>query len=364
MQFSFKRHTGVGISLKADRLEVVYARGGHGVVEVLAHEVIPFSNQIYDNGRIHDFDRFASDLNNTFRKYRLPIRKVVLNLPSAAAVIRMVAMPKVGRKQMQDLLRFQLHDQIWLPMNDPVYDFDFFPPELQPKEQVDEQGDQAMILLVAAPGELINGLVRAFKEAGIRLAAIEVKGLSALRALKALNKKPDQAALLVDFGTEGVTAHFYQKGSLLMTRTLDMRADDYILPQGQGAWGEVAVTAAGESALQASFGGNTDSKWDVFDQENEALLDSLCRDLSYQIQRSISFLQYSLKQRDFALGTVYLNNHVPSPTKMANSLAAQLGISTEILQIPIIRQSVRTPHKVVSLPAAGAALRGVISDAD
>ncbi|MFC4767987.1 type IV pilus biogenesis protein PilM [Effusibacillus consociatus] len=316
MQFTLQRHFGIGISLDEDRVEVVRVRDSLGIVDVMAHAAIPFSKNVYDNGRIRDVQRFASELSALFDTYDLPKKGITVSLPSSMVALRMLSMPKVNRKQMEQMLQFQIQNEIRLPFADPVYDFDSYPSSFHSEDT---------ILLVATPRDLVNGLVEAFREAGLRLAAIEAKGFSILRAVKALDKLPETETIVAEFGVHRIDAHFYKKGCLLMTRPLDIRADDYV--------------------------------------QQPDYPDSFSRDLSYQIQRSISFVQYSLKQRDTAIDTIFLTGHVPDGERLAECLATQLDIAVKILDKPADRQ-LNQPLNVISLSATGAALRGVKSDAD
>jgi Tfp pilus assembly PilM family ATPase len=359
MRSSLKRHTGVGISLEDDRVEVVHARCSHGSIDVKAHEVIAFSRQIYETGRIYDLERFPVELKHAFDLHDIPRRGVTLTLPSSVAVLRMISMPRVNRKQMEGLLQFQLQDEIWLPIADPVYDFDYFPTSFQSKEPAEDgEGEgEALILLVAAPRDVINGLAKAFREAGIKLAAIEVKGLSILRGMKALGKFPDNGTIVADFTPEGVEVHFYRKGCLFMTRVLDIRADDYLPQTDESILKEPAATRFGTSP-------SGKIKWNLIsDVEYEMGLDTLVRDLGYQLQRSISFVQYSLKQRDFAVDSLYLSGHVPNSEKLAAKINLQLDMDVKQL-------CAHSDHpfgqmkQVVNMSALGAALRGAVPDAD
>ncbi|WP_018131348.1 pilus assembly protein PilM [Effusibacillus pohliae] len=371
MWFLLQRHTGVGISLQEDRIEVAQVRGGRGI-DVVAHTVIPFAQGVYENGRVLDVGRFAAELRNAFDAYDLPKKGVTVSLPSPVSFLRMLAMPNVNRKQMESLLQFQIQDEIRLPIADPIYDFAYYPPAFQAaanSHAAEGEPEQAWILLVAAPRDLVDALVRGFREAGIRLAAIEVKGMSILRAIKAINRLPEKAAIAIEFGAERVDVHVYQKGGLLTTRSLDLRADDYVEQYADGALQEVAASQEADGRRLSVAGSGTwptgQSSWRALDDDGQAAsLDSFSRDLSFQLQRSISFVQYSLKQRDVAVETLFLAGDVPNPRRLAENLHNQLDLPVEHLQIPAVLRQPDGRPQMVSLSAAGAALRGFVSNAD
>lgn len=365
------RHSGVGIGLEEDRIEVVRVRGGQGAFDVAAHAVIPFSKTVYEHGRVLDIERFASELNHAFHMQGLPKRGITLSLPSSVVALRILSMPDVNRKQMRELLEFQIREEIRLPIANPVFDFDYYPASIASDEPGKEDGTKengVLILLAAAPGDLVNGLVDGFREAGLRLAAIEAKGFSILRGMKALDKLPETGTIVTEFGTEYVDAHFYQNGVLLMTRSLDLRADDYVRQFDTPLLQEVAVAQEGGDSRREPVESGTcspPSGWSLLNgEENEARLDSFASDLAFQFQRFISFVQYILKRRDTMPDTIFLTGQVPNAKRLSDYLSAQLDLAVKQLNVPVVHQPGSPPLPKISLSVTGAALRGGVSDAD
>jgi Tfp pilus assembly PilM family ATPase len=190
-------------------------------------------------------------------------------------------------------------------------------------------------------------VLAAFKQAEVELTAIEVKGLSILRVLKTLNKREQTDMIVTEIGTQRVDAHFYKKGSLLLTRSLDIQADNFTHLPNHPALEEVAAALAEGATGPATQG-----------------MDIFYNDLQTHLQRSISFVQYSLKERELTIENIYITGVVPHSEYFADILHKRMGSNVTPLNLPAVNQFGGDPSEYVSLSAAGAALRGRISDAN
>lgn len=370
---TFSHSPGVGISLCRDFLEIIQLRGNHGGFDVQAHVDLPLSGDVYDNGHIHDTQQFARELERVFGESGLPRRGITLNLPSSLVFIRTLHMPPVKRKQMRELITFRMREDLHFPFANPVFDFDYYPENLRPARADEEDGEGIPILLVATPGDVIQGLQDAFQQADIHLSAVELKGLSILRALRAMQKRPEKGTIVIECTPSGVEAHFYHQNIFFLTRTLELSPEQYVELAAAAVEESQAHTPDGESTADLAAHAVSTARemektaWRLLHQpEHENSLVSFIHDLAYQVERWISFFQYSLNQREVVFEQIWLTYDIPQPSRFVEELSSRLDLPVEIVRWPVIF----TPRKgepaspLVSLAAAGAALRGLVSDAD
>ncbi|ADG07745.1 type IV pilus biogenesis protein PilM [Kyrpidia tusciae] len=487
MRFSLAGPSGVGVSFHEHVVEVVRVEG-RGPFPLVGHALISLPPEVYENGWIKNEAAFTETFRRKIQDAGVAADRPSLCLPTSAVVLRTVTLPRTGRKQARNLLQFQIDHELHLPFANPVFDFDYFPPGFPaPDGQAGEDGG-ALVLLAAAPGDLVHRAEQAFRRIKTPLDAVEVKGLAGLRVLRHLGRRIDQGTLLVHFGPDAVDAHFYVKGQLLLSRWLDLNPREYVseetggfatvsgpagptlapgaarsaggdaaqsrttrigatnesriteAPAGPGAetgassesdsvlwvpdadetpWGTSPDGAAGPGQTEAAAGvaadvntpkstgdagvdsgtrsaprpggpefpgqpggpealgipGTSETGAEPSHPAQPALsayadtwlavghpaakLKAFTADLQYQIDRLLSFLQYTLRQEDLALSRLWLAGYVPHCEAIAANLSDHLGLPVECLDTP--RDLGGRP---VDLPALGAALRGMVPDED
>jgi Tfp pilus assembly PilM family ATPase len=375
MKLSFRRQVGVGISLYRDHIEIVQIREIRGIPEIEIHVEIPLAKEVYDNGQVLDQEKFSLEMKRVFKEYGFPRKGITVSLPTSLIFMRMLWMPNVNRKKMYALLQFRIQDEIRIPFAHPIFDFDFYPQKI-PWDQQGEEGTEGgvPILFAAAPGELINRLQESFRMADLHLGAVELKGLSLLRALKALERQPEHGTLVIELDSACVEAHFYYQNVLLMSRALDLTPEQYLdyVPMKHVDFREAAVTLSQERDArqkvpvdQEGLRSSGLDAWSLLNRlEYQASLDSFAADLSYQFDRWISFFQYSLHLRNVSIKHIWLTNDIPNAPRLLHQLAERLDMNVEVVRYPAVVQTGEAPARIVSLTAAGAALRGGTYDAD
>ncbi|MBX6396593.1 MAG: hypothetical protein IRY98_13010, partial [Alicyclobacillaceae bacterium] len=358
---------------------------------VLGQVLIPFPNDVYENGWIKNAPEFSELYRYRLAEASLAGRRPSLCLPSSTVVLRTLPLPRMKRKQAKALLQFQIENELRLPFANPVFDFDYYPRAFPATEEALDNKLESLALMAAAPGDLVARVDETFREMGLPLAAIEVKGLTCLRALRALRRVPEEGTLLIHFGPDTVDAHYYLQGQLLLSRWLDLNPQDYVPRQMPAAEGTVrpadAEAAASQvladvatgsadagASLDDSGSGGMDARgsgeaepagpdsaltWMHLESDSPAEREVFAADLQYQIDRLFSFLQYTLRRDEQVVTRLWLAGRIPYQTEIAAQLSAHLGLPVEPLDQP------RAPNgDVVDLAAFGAALRGVIPDED
>lgn len=337
---------GVGIALHASALEMAYVPGGKtGTLNSAQVVRIPLSPEVYDNGVIKDADRFASRVTQTFRQLGWPRRPVTLALPASATVIRPLMVPKMKKPKLAPVIQYQIGKAITLPFSNAVFDVDYLPDALEVVGEKIFHGkntETVPVLFVAAAGDLIQGLKQAFERAELGLSAIEVKGISILRALRALHQLPVRPTLLLEFGVDRVDVHYYQAGALLFTRTLDLTPEKYGVEGGD--WAQLAS------------------------QELADKLDRMSADLAHQLERLLTFIQHMLHPRHREdIQELWMTGVVPAPERVQFMLQRRwetLDICHVTLSVSCLTTTEAGGSERCSLSVIGTALDGGTEDAN
>lgn len=371
-----KKPSGVGISLHTHHIEVAYMQGrSMKYLENMRFESIAFADDVYENGRVHDIGRFAGQVAQLFDSLDLNSRNVTLALPSAVSVLRPIQVPNLKKHKLREIIQFRLGKEIQLPFAEPVFDFDFLPVTLEVPDdgfegrygaQKSESGapspgvDEVPVLLVAAPANVVNDLRHAFDQAGVELGVMEVSGISLLRALKAIGKRPTNDLLLLEFGLDRVEAHIFQKGHLVFTRTLELAPTQYV---ATAATEELVMDGTGEEAHTEGQAALAQLWKDLHESDADVHFERVAMDLSYQVDRVLGFYERAFHRSDGSTRNVWLTGQVPFPQELVDGLKRRFDrMNIQFVHVPSLMETGVT--LLPSLSVVGTAMKGVVSDAD
>ncbi len=375
-----KKPSGVGISLHAGQLEIACAQGRSlKSLNRMRYERISFPYDQYDNGRVHDVNQFAGKVNQLFETLKIPRRNVTIALPSTVAVLRPIMVPNIKKHKLREVIQFQIGKDIHLPFANPVFDFDFLPASFEvakegPDASSQQQGaresrnlkDEVPVLLVAAPGEVVHGLKHAFEQANVELSVVEVKGLSILRALKAIGRRPAGNLVILEFGMDRIEAHIYQKGALVFTRTLELVPGRYV---ASAVTAEMSLSEEETSPRTGRLDESDDANaWKLLERlELADQFEQMVMDLSYQVDRVMNFFQHTFyHSSEQPARNLWLTGQVPFPQRLIRSLTERLGaMNIQFVHLPSMLERKDDTEKLwPSLSVVGAAVKGMVSDAD
>ena len=133
-------------------------------------------------GELRDIEGLASALKELFAKHKLPKRGVRLGIANNRIGVRTFEITGIDDpRQLANAIRFRAQETLPIPLEEAVLDWQVL------SERVDPESGQAVrrVLLVVAYRELVDRYVLACKQAGIKLAGIDLEAFAMLRALSA-----------------------------------------------------------------------------------------------------------------------------------------------------------------------------------
>lgn len=206
--------TGLDISdLSMKYVSFGRTRNNKLVVTFFGETVYP--EGIITNGEIKDEKRLSEILREWAlkEKKRLPSPFVAVSLPEEKSFIRLVQIPIVKREDVANAIRWEIENQIPLPLEDVIYDYEVIEPAQDNQDHLD-------VLITAFPKELLMSYVRAIKTAGLKPYAIELEPQSLVRAC-ATPLRDTEARIILDIGRTRTGLVIFAGGSILYTATIE-----------------------------------------------------------------------------------------------------------------------------------------------
>jgi type IV pilus assembly protein PilM len=147
------------------------------------------------DGEVLDVEALTEALRGLFAEKRLG-RNVRVGVANQRTVLRTLELPPIAdRKELAAAVRFQAQDEVPMPLNNAVLDF-------QPLGIVETPaGPRQQVALVAAQRDMVDRLLAAVRAAGLRPIGLDLAAFAMIRALY----RPGDQGRLVYLGVGGLT---------------------------------------------------------------------------------------------------------------------------------------------------------------
>jgi type IV pilus assembly protein PilM len=188
-----RTHTLVGLEIEPGQLIAVQSRlNGHVVVERAAGQPIP-PNLVRD-GEVTDVAALAAALTDLFDGSGLD-RRVRIGIANQRIVMRQIELPPItDPKELDSAVHFQAQDEIPMPIESVVLDYH----SLGIAET--EAGPRMQVLLVAARRDMVERMLLAAREAGLRPEGVDLAAFGMIRALRPLDVPDGEQVLYLSIG--------------------------------------------------------------------------------------------------------------------------------------------------------------------
>lgn len=140
---------------------------------------------------------------------KISTKNVVASLPESEVFTRIVPMPKMSMRELDNAIAWEAEQYIPLPMSDVNYSYSV----------VSTKPDGSMdVLIVAAPIRLVEKYERVLKLAGLTTIALETELLAASRSVAVPNQ--GTVMMLVDLGARSTDMSIISDGNVVFTRSI------------------------------------------------------------------------------------------------------------------------------------------------
>ncbi len=195
----------VGLDIQPGHVAAVQARV-NGSIVVKHAAAAPLPADIVREGEVLDEGVLSETLREVFKDGGLS-RRVRLGVANQRTVLRTLELPPVtDRKEIEAAVRFQAQDQVPMPLSNAVLDFHalgiFDTPE----------GPRQRVVLVAAQRDMVQRLLAAVRDAGLRPEGIDLSAFALIRSLY----RPDSehAGRVLYLNVDGLTNMAIAEGTI------------------------------------------------------------------------------------------------------------------------------------------------------
>jgi type IV pilus assembly protein PilM len=153
------------------------------------------TNAVFQSSNLKLFEREIIELlKEVIKKIKPTTNRAIASIPVFSAFTTVLKFPEMPEKELKQALLFQAKQYVPLPLEEVAFDWQKI------GEYEDEKGFKFQaILLIAIPKDLIKRYQKVFKEAGLKLLALEIEPLSLIRSAIAGDKTP---TIIVDIGSQ------------------------------------------------------------------------------------------------------------------------------------------------------------------
>jgi type IV pilus assembly protein PilM len=143
--------------------------------------LVPLDPGVVRDGEVQDVESLSGTLREIFRDHRDLDKRVRIGIANQKIVVRVIELPPISDpKQLAAAVRFQAQDEIPMPLDSAVLDF-------QPLDIVETPaGLRQRVMLVAARRDMIDRVLAAVRGAGLKPEGIDLAAFGMVRALHAM----------------------------------------------------------------------------------------------------------------------------------------------------------------------------------
>lgn len=322
----------LGLEITDSHIKLAEIRCAGGKKPVLSEGALePLPQGTVVDGKIQKPEVLQRILEQAIHLYKFRARKVHLIIPSSSIMVRFLKLPNVPDKQLRKIIQFEIQNTIHLPFQNPYFDFInlttdvslpvpikqdqeiTYPDPVHPQQSWMEMGasqesllqdepvfeedegeeelDEADVMLIAAPSELVDEYLTVVRQSGLRPKSIEIKALSSYRLLEAAEPELlEQTILTLDLNMDAADMSIFHEGQLKITRSVPVRF-----------------------------------------QEEQDFLNGLQQqepqvELAHELERLMNFYRYTLNNRTQEFAAVVLTGEIPQLVQVSAFLSDRLGM--------------------------------------
>ena len=166
----------VGLDIEASSIAATELQV-NGSARVGGFGIAPLEAGVFREGEVHEPEGLSEALKQLFSANKLP-KDVRLGIANQRVVVRTLYLPVIeDETELEAAIRFQAQDQIPMPLDQAVLDWQVIPPAPGAENQALE------VVVVAARRDMLQKAIGAVRGAGLRLVGIDHSAFALIRAL-------------------------------------------------------------------------------------------------------------------------------------------------------------------------------------
>jgi type IV pilus assembly protein PilM len=284
----------LALDIGASTVTAIQLSGSGNRVKLRRFYEAPLPDGLVVDGEIVDADLFGRELKTFVHKNGLRGRATQVGVSNQKVIVRNIEMAEMSEAELGGAIEYQAQDYIPIPVEDAVLDFQILgrrtDAEGQPRQEV---------LLVAAQRTMIDTLLTALKQAGLKVSSVDVSSLALVRALvpgASFLSDPARAGVcrgLVDIASSVSTLVVAVDDALKFTRVINFSSDRFakVIADQRGIPFEDAARLAQSVGLPGPSAPDGDVYSPEVVAETQRQTGKVAAELVGEIRRSFDYYQ-------------------------------------------------------------------------
>lgn len=297
---------GLDIGSGTIKMAEVSLSGSRAALKRLAVMDLPAGT--IEDGVIHDEKLLADTIQRMAAKNGFSGSQVAVALGGRSLFIREVSFPRMSEAEMRQAIRWDLAKYVPFDPEQLYFDFWIVGPGATDVE--------VRVLLVAAPKEVVDAVIRVLAKAGLKLAVIDIEPLAIERTLP---ETPD--CMVIDCGATFSQVTLFQKESPVFTRNIPIGGNQFtsVVMESMEVGRDEAerIKQGGEGILRTGTGAEVMT----------AQIDRIVGELAGEVRRTLEY--YQVQNREVNITSVFLTGGGAKIAALAEKLSS-------ILELPVI----------------------------
>lgn len=292
--FGIGRASRVALDIGGSSVLALIASGSGSRLNLRGCYERPLPEGLVVDGEITDVDLVARELRAFAGEYGLKGRTVHIAVGNQKVIVRNIDMPEMTQEELRGAIEFQASEYIPIPIDEAVLDF-----LVLGKRVTAEGAARQEVLLVAAQKAMISMFTTALRQAGLKIAGIDVTSLALVRALipeSTFLADPNEAQVcrgIADISSSVSTLVVAVGDALKFSRTVNFSSDRFarVLMDRLGLPLEDSHSLVQRVGLAGPLEPDKDLYTeDVIGQAQDALR-GVAYELSNEIRRSLQYYE-------------------------------------------------------------------------
>jgi type IV pilus assembly protein PilM len=254
----------------------------------------PLSEGLVVDGEIVDVDLLARELKAFANEYKLRGKSVYIAVSNQKVIVRNIEMPEMTEGELKGAIEFQAQDYIPIPVDEVVLDFQVLGRSVNP-----EGASRQEVILVAGQKTMIGMFCGAIKQAGLKVAGIDVCSMALVRALvpsRPFLADTDQGGVcraIADISSSVSTLVVAVEGVPKFTRVINFSSDRFArnLSEQRGIPADDAYSLAQRVGLAGPLAADSELYAEDVVAQIQQSLGEVALELSDEIRRSLHYYQ-------------------------------------------------------------------------
>jgi type IV pilus assembly protein PilM len=214
----------VGLDIGTSAVRAAQVATSKGGTALVSFGQVPLPPGAVVDGEIRDAGAVSEAISQLWKRTKIRSKKAAVGIANQRVVVRQVTLPYQEEKDFRSSLRFQVADQVPMPMDDAELDYQIV------GDYTAEGGERMMrVLLIAAARDMVESFVEAARAAGIKPIGVDLAPFAVARAVSPAARGESGMAgaeAIVDVGGGVTTVVVHHNGEARFVRILLIGGDD------------------------------------------------------------------------------------------------------------------------------------------